>query len=102
MKITRKILRKIIPIAKNFYLSTGLFVLIWVSFFDANDFLSQYQLTSKLHDLQEEQDYYTSKIKEVKFEKEELLSSTPLLIKFARERYLMKKPNEDLYVCAHQ
>ena len=100
MKRVKPILRKIVPFFKNFYFTTGLFVLVWVTFFDANDFISQYQLTDKMDDLESEKSYYIAKIEEVKFEKEELLSTTTLLEKFARERYLMKKPTEDLYIVA--
>jgi len=37
-------------------------------------------------------------IKDVEKDREELLSNDKLLEKFAREKYLMKKPTEDLYV----
>lgn len=100
MKRIKPILRKIVPLFKNFYFTTGLFILVWVSFFDANDFVSQYQLTDKMKNLEAEKAYYMTKIEEVKFEKEELLSTSSLLEKFARERYLMKKPTEDLYIVA--
>jgi cell division protein FtsB len=37
-------------------------------------------------------------IKEVEKDREELLSNNELLEKFAREKYLMKKESEDLYI----
>jgi cell division protein DivIC len=100
MKRFKSILRKIIPFFRNFYFTTGLLLLVWVTFFDANDFISQFQLTSKMNDLEAEKVYYLSKIEEVKFEKKELFSTPALLEKFARERYLMKKPTEDQYILA--
>lgn len=97
MKI-RPILRKIIPFFGNFYFTTGLFLLIWMIFFDANDFISQYRLTNKRKDLEKEKYFYISRIVEVKKEKEEVFGSHDLLEKFAREKYLMKKPTEDIYI----
>ena len=41
---------------------------------------------------------YLEKIEEVKADREELMSNDELLEKFARENYLMKKPEEDVYV----
>jgi len=76
----------------------GLFFLLWLSFFDSNDIFSQYKLASKLNTIKADKAYYTEKIEEVKTDREELLSNTDLLEKFAREKYLMKKKTEDLYV----
>ena len=76
----------------------GAFFLIWLSFFDSNDLYSQYNLVKKLNVLNEDKAYYAEKIIEVKEDREELLSNPDLLEKFAREKYLMKKQSEDLYV----
>jgi cell division protein FtsB len=83
---------------KNFYFLIGAFFLVWMMFIDTNDFYSQYKMRKKLKDLESEKEYYLQKIKEVEKDREELLSNNKLLEKFAREKYLMKKPSEDLYV----
>ena len=85
-------LKKII---KNYYLVVGAFFLIWIVFFDSNDLYSQYSLARKLDNLTEDKTYYLDKIEEVKEDREEILSNPDLLEKFAREKYLMKKPTED-------
>jgi len=76
----------------------GAFLLIWLTFFDSNDLYSQYKLARKLDNINADKAYYLDKIGEVKEDREELLSNPDLLEKFAREKYLMKKPTEDLYV----
>ncbi len=76
----------------------GAFFLIWLTFFDSNDLYSQYSLANKLNTLNADKTYYLEKIEEVKEDREELLSNPDLLEKFAREKYLMKKQSEDLYV----
>ncbi|AMM51402.1 septum formation initiator [Rufibacter sp. DG15C] len=83
---------------KNFYFLTGVVFLVWMIFFDSNDFITQYQTSRKLAILEEERDYYVEKIQEVQKDRKELLSNPELLEKFAREKYLMKKPTEDLYI----
>lgn len=85
-------------IVKNYYLMVGMFFLIWLTFFDSNDLYSQYKLARKLNTLKADKAYYAEKIKEVNEDREELLSNPDLLEKFAREKYLMKKKSEDLYV----
>ena len=70
----------------------------WLTFFDSNDLYTQIKQTAKLKSLEDEKTFYTEKIEEVKQDREELLSDDELLEKFARENYLMKKPDEDVYV----
>ncbi len=90
-----EVLKKII---KNYYLMIGAFFLIWLVFFDSNDLYSQYNLAKKLNTLNEDKAYYIEKIEEVKKDREKLQSNPDMLEKFAREKYLMKKQSEDLYV----
>jgi cell division protein DivIC len=67
-------------------------------FFDANDFIKQFQMSRKLSDLENEKDFYLEKIAEVQKDRAELLSNPSLLEKFAREKYFMKKPGEDIFI----
>ena len=83
---------------KNFYVLFGTFFLVWMVFIDSNDLLSQYRLTSKLNSLKSQKEFYKAKKQEVIQSREELTTNKELLEKFARENYLMKKPNEDIYV----
>jgi len=83
---------------KSYYFLLGIVFLFWMLFIDNNDFLSQYKLTRQLKNFEQEKAYYTNKIEEVEKERQELLSNQVLLEKFAREKYLMKKKSEDIYV----
>ena len=82
----------------NFYIVIGVVFLVWLTFFDSNDLYTQLTQTAKLKGLEDEKEFYIEKIEEVKTDREELLSDDELLEKFARENYLMKKPEEDIYV----
>ena len=83
---------------RNFYVATGLGLLVWMTFFDANDLPSQVRNWIKLRELDAEAKFYETKIKTVKSERQELLGNDELREKFARERYLMKKQGEDVFV----
>ena len=67
-------------------------------FIDSNSLVIHLRLTKKLWDLEDQKEFYQEKKQQIKAEREELMSNAELLEKFARERYLMKKPTEDLYV----
>ena len=90
--------RKLPPVFKNFYFIVGVIFIIWMLFIDSNDLYSQFQKRGKLKELEQQKAYYTQMIKEVEKDRGELLSNSELLEKFAREKYLMKKESEDLYI----
>ena len=85
-------------IFKNFYFIASVVFLIWMLFLDNNDLISQAKLSGKYNDLLEEKAYYKEKIQEVEKDRSGLLSDKDRLEKFARERYLMKKKEEDLFI----
>jgi cell division protein DivIC len=83
---------------RSFYFYAGLSFLVWMLVFDANDFVKQYDMYAKLQELEAERSYYLDNIETVKKERAELLSSPELLEKFAREKYIMKRPSEDVFI----
>jgi cell division protein DivIC len=91
-------LERIPKIFRSFYFLVTAAFLVWMFFFDENDFIRQYQMSKKLSDLEEEKDYYLSKIAEVQKDRHELMSNADLLEKFAREKYLMKRPTEEVFI----
>ena len=95
-------LKKLPKAFRNFYIVTGLIFLTWMLFLDSNDFISRYKLTSKLRSLDNEKEYYAEKIKEVEKDREELMGNRELLEKFAREKYLMKKETEDIFIVVEE
>jgi cell division protein FtsB len=95
-------LKKLPKAFRNFYIVTGLIFLVWMMFLDSNDFLSRYKLSAKLRSLEGEKEYYQEKIKEVEKDREELMGNRELLEKFAREKYLMKKKTEDIFIVVEE
>jgi len=81
----------------KYFVSAAAFV-IWLAFIDSKNFISQYELTSEVNKLESQKSFFMEEIVKTRKEQEELLSSPDKLEKFAREKYLMKKDDEDLFI----
>ena len=96
-KLTFKMKRTVALLKNKFFLITVVFI-VWMLFFDKNDLYSQYEQREQLNKLEQERDFYTKETAQVSKELDELTSNPAKLEKFAREKYLMKKANEDVFV----
>jgi cell division protein DivIC len=92
----------VLRVVRSFYFLTGVGFLVWMLVFDANDVGKQIDIYRKWQDLRNEKQYYLDNIEVVKKDRAELMSSPALLEKFAREKYLMKRPGEDVFVLVPQ
>jgi cell division protein DivIC len=93
-----KVIKPVLSIIRNKYLVASIAFFVWMMFFDRNDFFEQRERRQHLYKLQESKEYFTDEIhKERKFSQE--LKNDPAVIeKIAREKYLMKRDNEDLFI----
>jgi cell division protein FtsB len=78
--------------------AAGLAAIVWMSIFDSNNFIDLVQLRSEINDLEDKKEYYIKEIAAARKTQIELFSNTRNLEKFAREKYYMKKDNEDLFI----
>jgi cell division protein FtsB len=91
-------MKKLIDLVKNkFFLASTAFI-VWMLFFDKNDVNSQFEYRSQVNKLEAEKDFYTKEIKTAESDLQELTTNPEKLEKFARERYFMKKDNEDVFI----
>ena len=88
----------LLKILKNKYLLVIIGLVIWLFYFDKNDVFTQFDLISKCNKLNIEKDYYITEIENNKKEILELQNNKKSLETFAREKYLMKRDNEDIFV----
>jgi cell division protein FtsB len=91
-------MKKVLKYSSNFYLLATLSFLLWMIFIDSNSLSTQWRLTKQLWDLEDQKEFYKQKKIQIQHERTALFGNPELLEKFAREKYLMKKPTEDLYV----
>ena len=83
---------------KNKYLLAGGFFIVWMFFFDPKDWGLAFGKNSKLKELQTSEAHLSKTIKETKEELDQLKTNAQTIEKYAREKYLMKKDNEDLFI----
>ena len=81
----------------NKYVIFGIIFIIWMFFFDENSYLNHQDFNNEIEKLNSEKEYYKSEIAQdstliQKLENKEQLE------KFAREKYHMKKENEEIYL----
>jgi len=94
--------KKVISVLKNKYLVTLTVLVVWVIFFDKNDLSTQIELRKEVKQLEEERNYYAHEIAEITSDIRELTTNPKTLEKFAREKYLMKRDNEDIFVIVEE
>jgi cell division protein DivIC len=86
----------------NKYLLASTFFVVWLLFFDHNDLLLQFKRGQQLKEVKAKSEFYRQKIAETKKEVQSLRDNAASLEKVAREKYLMKKDNEDLFIIAEK
>ncbi|MCO4291799.1 septum formation initiator family protein [Solitalea sp. MAHUQ-68] len=91
-------MQKLLSIIKNKYYLSLIIFFVWMLFLDRNDFVSQYEYRQKLSQIRKDQDYYKEEIIKVKKDVKELSTDPAQLEKFAREKYLMKRDGEDIFI----
>ena len=85
--------------ARNKYLLTAVGFTVWMLFFDEQDIITtHFKQRAELHKLEKSRTYYKDQISTTKKELDELRSDPAVLEKYAREKYRMKKDNEDLFI----
>lgn len=86
------------PLFRNRYVLTALVFLVWLGFFDQNNFVDRLSLVNRNKELERQKEYLQKEIEENREKMEELRSHSDKLEKFAREQYMMKKKDEDLFI----
>ena len=89
---------KLLNTLKNKYLIDTVAFLVWMVFFDHNNLLLHLQYRNELNDLSKSKKYYQEQIDKTKKEVELMQSNPKWMEKVAREQYLMKRDNEDVYL----
>lgn len=93
--------RRWFGITTNIYIIVLTIFAIWMLFFDTNSLLIHRELQQEIKKLEKQQDFLQ---KEIAKDKKiiEKLSDSNELIKFARERYYLKKKNEEIFLIEYE
>jgi len=85
-------------VVKNKFLITGVIFFIWIALFDPSSWYDRNRLKKEKAKLESEKEFYLEKSKNDSISLFELKTNNENLEKFARENYLMKKENEDIFI----
>lgn len=91
-------MKKVFHFLFNKYLLTSAAFLVWMTFFDQNDWMTQKETQKQLQDTKDNIRFLTAKTVAMEEELKLLQSDPQKLEQFAREKYRMKRDNEDLYI----
>ena len=83
---------------KNKYIIALLIFLGYMLFIDSNNFIRQYNMLHELNKVEKERGYYLNEIQENKSTTEDLLNDIEMLERYAREKFLMKREEEDIFL----
>lgn len=83
---------------RNRYVIAVLGLFVWLALFDRNDLWTTFKNQRELGRMHEQKEWYRAEIERSREHLNELSSNKRLLEKFARERYLMKRDNEDIFM----
>lgn len=98
MSSLTKIGKRLKSIFLNKYLIVLVVFTVFITFFDEHNLIDRFRTYQKIKSLEKEQLFYKEEIEATKKKKNELESNNENLEKFAREQYLMKKSNEDIFI----
>jgi cell division protein FtsB len=87
---------------KNKYIITTLIFLVWIAFFDENNWVERAQNLRELRELRNDKEYYIEQIETDTERLKELKTNDENLEKYAREQYLMKKEDEVIFVVVEE
>lgn len=82
---------------QKYWITVGVFAVI-IGFLDENSMLKRLKYTQEEHQLRSEIEKYRKEYEENTRRLKELMVDSDAIERIAREKYLMKKPNEDIFV----
>ena len=94
-------MKSMFRIATNKFLVTGVAFAVWMIYFDQNNWSAQQDRKKEVREVERNIAYLQSEIERMEYEYRELTTNPQRLEQYARERYKMKKDNEDLYIIEH-
>ncbi len=86
---------------KNIFLLILIVFSVWMLFFDSNSWFIHNELNNDIEDLEEEKEYYKKELEKDSIEIKKL-SNEEGLEKYGREKYHMKKENEEIYLIEYE
>ncbi len=94
----RQTLHRIWRAAGTKYVLVLLAAGIYMIFFDRYNLRSQAEVQEQIQELEKDRQHYQESIETLDYQAEQIKTDRETLERFAREKYHMKRPNEDVFV----
>ena len=91
-------IKKLIPFVANRYFIAIVAFVVWMLFFDQRDFFLQRDRAAELKKLEQAKAYYQKEISTTQEQLNNLQSNPGAVEKYARERYLLRRAGEEVYL----
>ena len=98
MEKVRRFIHNIPKPFKNKYIITLAAFAFWIIFIDDYNLIKQYQLQKDINKLEKQKEYYLSEIENDSTELYQIQNNKEEQERFAREKFFMKKDNEDVFI----
>ena len=92
------IIKSIFNFVINRYVLTSIIFIVWIFGFGPNNIMVQHRLEKKFEEVESEKKFYLEEIKKDQKMSQDLMTNMDNLERFAREKYWMKRDNEDVYL----
>ena len=93
-----QVIKKIIPFLVNRYFLVAIGFVVWMLFFDQRDYFQQRERAGELNKVEAAKKYYNDEISQTKKQLNNLQNNPVAIEKYARERYLLKREGEEVYL----
>ncbi len=100
--LNNQYIRTLFSLLKNKFVLSALVFLLILLFFDSNSLIDRFSHKKRIRQLEQDKIYYKHRIEETRYRIKELKTDDENLEKFAREQYLMKKENEDIFIIVEE
>lgn len=90
--------KRVLQILRNKYTIAFAVFVVCILFLDRNDVFNQLQRRKELQKLEQKKQYYQQEIQQTQTDLNSLQNNPQALEKYAREKFYLKKSNEDVFI----
>lgn len=101
MKLSSFTKKKWVRFLSNKYVLILIFFIVWMVFFDTNSYFIHRELNEDIESLEKTKERYQEEIEKDRAFIEKMADSNEME-KYAREKYYLKKENEDIYIIQYE
>ena len=98
MRNIKNLMNKLPHFLKNKYVLSLIFFVIWIIFLDDYNMIKQKKIKKRVDELKRQKNFYINETRKDSHNLYKLMNDSIAQEKFAREKFLMKKENEDIFI----